>query len=118
MRRFGLIYAAGLVALLLSACAPLEPSQDEALPQDPRYRDWFRAVVQCSGVGGRYDRIRWWVLADDSPNAGETWGRRDVYLKRRYATSAYVVKHEILHTLIGDEFHLQPAWHVCGVWRP
>ena len=105
------------IACLLTGCAT-EPAKDVVLAPDSRYPTWYQETVQCSGKGGDYGRIRWWVLEDDSPNAGETWGR-DVYIKLRYATSAFVVKHEMLHTLLGgDAHHIALVWRTCGLMPP
>lgn len=106
-----------LVLLALLTACTTEPAQDVVLAPGDAYPTWYRETVTCSGKGGDYGRIRWWVLEDDSPNAGETWGR-DVYIKLRYATSAFVVKHEMLHTILhGDGLHFAPAWGACGL-RP
>ena len=113
MRRLGL----SIVAALLLGCAT-EPTQDQPLPVDSRYPVWYQETEACSSLAGRYDRLAFWVLDEGSPNAGETWGR-DVYIKWRYATSAFVVKHEMLHTLLrGDAHHLNRAWQDCGLAHP
>lgn len=104
-----------MTGLALLACSSLEPAKDVVLSPDSRYPGWYGEVEACAGRTGDYRGIDWWVLEDDSPNAGETWGR-DVYIKLRYATSAFVVKHEMLHTLLGgDGEHRSAAWRDCDL---
>ena len=92
-------------------------------------------MESCSSLRGNYDRISWYVVDGDSFDTpdGDSWGwwttDHDIYISRRVydwtvlpvdsnTTTIYsvVVKHEMLHELIGHEGHPEiPFETPCNV---
>jgi hypothetical protein len=102
---------------ILGAKVPFPPAAERAEPL-PSYRDWFREVEQDAGLTGDFDRIRWYRVPGDRWSNGDHAGIRGMWVKRGnriYIAQVYwgdsrVVKHEVLHYLLGDTSHDHPLF--------
>lgn len=112
--------AMGYAGVLAFACGLVEPAEawpDGAVRLDPpvEYRLWWAKTEVCSGLLGRFERIDWYVVPGahviptvDGPKIGlwERRGRRArITLAGDYSRSELVVRHEILHALMGNGSH-------------
>lgn len=101
-----------LLPLGLVACrAPSEPLPYNAQLVDPpaAYALWWKVTEACSGISGDFAAVRWYVvpnvatIADGSDQSLGMWyaaGNRIVLAGRR-AMDGRVVRHEMLHALVG-----------------
>lgn len=99
----------------MAACA-FEP--EGAIPIDPpeRYAPWWEETRVCSGLSGRFESIRWFVVPGRSFECPTglcvaRWepGHR-IYLAEQWADHEMVVRHEMLHDLIGKSGHPDPPF--------
>ena len=108
-------------ALLSSACATVEPSQ-EALPSlavridaPAHFRTWFNQTEACSGLSATFEAVEWYVVpgvdtfeADGAPRVG-MWqrvdGKSQIVIAGNYLDHEMVVSHEILHHILSREGH-------------
>lgn len=106
---------------LLSGCSALSPTE-VALPAGATeiaipavYQDWHRKTEQCSGLNGNLSSIKFYVVpgvetfpTSDGAKVGEwtTDGRTNrIVLAGNYQKYEMVVRHEILHSLLGAAGH-------------
>jgi hypothetical protein len=118
MRR---ILGHGAIALaVIGGCTPTEPSAPlpvGAVPFSPpaEYAVWFERTEQCATIPGRYQAIQWLVVpevetfpTDQGPKVG-MWARRGdqqvIIIAGNYRDHEMVVRHEMLHSLIGERGH-------------
>lgn len=117
LRRLGL---AAIVPAVLGGCTPT--SAPESLPTGalpmaaPQvYQEWFARTEACSGIQGSFERVQWLVVpgvaafeTDMGPKVG-LWVRRGdqhyIVLAGDYQQHEMVVRHEMLHSLIGASGH-------------
>jgi hypothetical protein len=116
----------GLLPLLAiwlgaSSCATLEPGPlpDGAVPMTPAptYSEWFIRTEACAGRIGDFDSIEWYVVPDVATfetEMGEkvglweqTGGVTRITIAGAYTDHEMVVRHEMLHELLGREGHPQ-----------
>jgi hypothetical protein len=120
IRAFRRSGAAFLLPVLLGACTAT--SAPESLPEGAVplaapavYREWFARTEACSGLTGSYDRVQWLVVpevetfeTDAGPKVG-LWVRRGdqhyIVVAGNYRQHEMVVRHEMLHSLIGASGH-------------
>ena len=109
-----------VLLIALAACTmPTEPRfPDDATPLDPQpqFALWWRMTQACSGLRGDLSAVRWYVQPnvetlhipgdDDGRYAGYWWaiGNR-ILLTERAVTDGWLVRHEMLHALIGLAGH-------------
>jgi hypothetical protein len=111
-----------LAALLIAigACTfPTEahfPDDAVALDVPPQFALWWRMTEACSGLRGHLGAIRWYVQPDvetlhipgdhDGPYGAYWWssGNR-ILLTEKAITDGWLVRHEMLHALIGRSGH-------------
>lgn len=111
-----LLWAAGLF-VALSGCS-FDPEGDTPLSPPPVYREWWAKTQACSGRTGNFDRVSWSVVAGESfpCSSGECVGhwRTDhhIFLAGAWAMNEMVVRHEMLHDLIGHPGHPDPPFGV------
>jgi hypothetical protein len=80
------------------------------------YRVWFEKTQACSGLTGNFDRIKWYIVdgQDFDCPSGKCVGRwnddHTIYIARAYSGNEMVVRHEILHDLIGHPGHPDPPF--------
>jgi hypothetical protein len=104
----------------LAACVtPTEPRlPDDAIPLavQPQFALWWRMTQACSGLRGDMGAVQWYVQPDvemlhipgdrDGQFGGYWWavGNR-ILLTERAVTDGWLVRHEMLHALIGRAGH-------------
>ena len=114
-----------LRALLATACITLPagcgsssftPTNDQRYSPPAEYRRWFDETQACSGLEGNFDRIKWFVVPGTEFNCpgGTCVGRWDadhsIFIAGDWVDSEMVVRHEILHDLIGHPGHPDPPF--------
>jgi hypothetical protein len=109
-----------VLLIALGACTtPTEPRfPDDAIPLgvQPQFALWWRMTQACSGLRGDLGDIQWYVQPDvetlhipgdhDGPYGAYWWaaGNR-ILLTEKAATDGWLVRHEMLHALIGRAGH-------------
>ncbi len=110
-----------LGTILILGCGTLEPSEPALPPLAVRieapavYQEWFAATAACSGLSGTSQTIEWYVVpgapsfqADGADRVG-MWqrvdGKSQIVIAGAYAEHEMVVRHEILHHLLGEKGH-------------
>ena len=111
-----LFWAVGLLAIV-SGCG-FDPEGDVPMEPPPVYREWWAKTEACSGRTGNFDRLRWSVVEGHSfsCSSGECAGhwRSDhhIYLAGDWVMDEMVVRHEMLHDLLGRPGHPDPPFGV------
>ncbi len=111
-----LFWAVGLLAII-SACG-FAPEGDVPMEPPAVYREWWAKTEACSGRTGNFDRLRWSVVEGRSfpCSSGECAGhwRSDhhIYLAGDWVMDEMVVRHEMLHDLLGRPGHPDPPFGV------
>jgi hypothetical protein len=90
---------------------PSVPPYAQRFTPDTSYLRLWKETEACSGVRGRFGRVRWYsvpgdTLAIDRPNRGQykalhQWPH-DIYLTESVVDDAMTIRHEILHDLLGE----------------
>lgn len=116
--RYDLTVVLGAVGL--AACAPTEPNSGlpaGAVQFQPSlaYQEWFQKTEACSGISGHVENVQWYVVpgvetfSTDQGDKVGMWLRADrgsiIVVAGNYADHEMVVRHEILHSLIGQSGH-------------
>jgi hypothetical protein len=102
-------------ALLLAGCN-FAPEGDQPMEAPPEYRAWFAQTEACSGRTGDFDRIVWHVVDGESFEcpSGRCVGRwnndHHIYIASAYLKHELVVRHEMLHDLLGRPGHPDPPF--------
>jgi hypothetical protein len=102
-------------ALLVTACN-FAPEGDAPMEAPSQYRVWFAATEACSGRAGNFDRIVWHVVEGESFEcpSGRCVGRwndnHHIYIASAYQYNELVVRHEMLHDLLGRPGHPNPPF--------
>jgi hypothetical protein len=115
-RSTGLFWTVGLV-LALTACG-FDPEGDEPLAPPPIYREWWAKTQACSGKTGNFERLRWSVVPGHSfpCSSGECAGHwstnHEIYLADDWVMDEMVVRHEMLHDLVGHPGHPDPPFGI------
>lgn len=114
MRWGWLVLASGL-----AACA-FEPEGARRIDPLPAYRTWWERTQACSGRRGDFGRVDFYVVpgAEFSCPTGQCAGRWEpghkIYIAEKYAAGELVVRHEMLHELLGGGGHPNPPFgHGC-----
>jgi hypothetical protein len=118
MRR--LVAQGSLALAVIAGCTPTEPSQplpDGAIAIEAplEYAIWFERTERCAGLSGRLTTIQFLVIpgvdtfpTDQGQKVG-MWTRRGdhhtIILAGNYRNHEMVVRHEMLHSLIGQSGH-------------
>lgn len=111
----------GAIALaVIGGCTPTEPTASEplgAVPFTPpaEYAVWFERTEQCAGLSGRFESIQWLVVPGVETFSTEQgqkvgmWTRKGeshtIVIAGNYRDHEMVVRHEMLHSLIGERGH-------------
>jgi hypothetical protein len=111
---------AGVLLIALAACTtPTEPSFPDGairLETQPQFGLWWRMTQACSGLGGDLGAVDWYVQpevetlripGDEDGQFGGYWwaiGNR-VLLTEKAVTDGWLVRHEMLHALVGRAGH-------------
>ncbi|MGH7628141.1 MAG: hypothetical protein ACREOF_01895 [Gemmatimonadales bacterium] len=106
---------AAATVLLLASCN-FAPEGDQPMEARPEYRAWFARTEACSGRTGNFDRIVWHVVDGDGFEcpSGRCVGRwndnHHIYIASAYLENELVVRHEMLHDLLGRPGHPDPPF--------
>jgi hypothetical protein len=111
---------AGL-ALITLGCSPASlgpnslPDGAVSLAAPTEYRSWWASTESCSGISGDFDQIAWYTVPGVSTmgtDIGEKvgiWAYQDgqstITIAGEYVQHELVVRHEMLHELLGREGH-------------
>jgi hypothetical protein len=105
--------AAGCRDFSLAPAPPELPPGAEALTPLATYADWWQATERCAGVSGNMSRISWFVVPnhtsfvyDNVQYDGYWWnGVHWILLAGEDVTDGMLVRHEMLHELLGRGDH-------------
>jgi hypothetical protein len=85
----------------------------------PLYRSLWAEVEACSGLTAPFEAVDWYLtpsFPEDRGILGQWNDRGEIVLRWDTRFSRVVVKHEILHELLGgDRAHRSPAWRACDL---
>lgn len=106
----------------LPGCGGFAPDDSAPLVAPPAYAQWWAATEACSGLSGDFARLRFEIVPGrDFPcPSGRCVGRWEppstIYLARDWSGNEMVVRHEMLHALIGRSGHPDPPFkRGCGL---
>jgi hypothetical protein len=114
-RRALSILAAPVLAAGLGSCG-FDPVGDAPLDPPAVYQDWWAKTEACSGLSGDFTRISWSVIEGSSfsCSSGQCAGHwsedHHIYLAGDWVMDEMVVRHEMLHELIGRPGHPAPPF--------
>jgi len=80
------------------------------------YREWWSQTEACSGLTGDFDSIEWLVVPGNSFScssgrcAGHWQSRHQIYIASDWTMHEMVVRHEMLHDLLGRPGHPNPPF--------
>ena len=102
---------AGVALLMLGACASLFgpdlPDDTQGFIPPPVYREIWAEAEKCSGFKGDFDRVSWYIVPghDFKCSSGRCIGEwsppHAISIADDWKSTAWVVKHEIIHELTG-----------------
>ncbi len=107
--------------MLLAGCSmtdpsPFAPSAAVAFTPPPAFELWWTATEQCSELRGSFDQVQWYVVPNvetfdggaGTPVVG-VWSAVDgairITVAGAYQNSELVIRHEMLHALLGQKGH-------------
>jgi hypothetical protein len=98
---------------ILFACAGCRYAPEGAAPLEvtSAYRQWWAEIEDCAGRSAPIDRVRFWVVKGDEfpcpngPCAGHWRSPHDVYIAETWVHNETLVKHEMLHDVLGTGDH-------------
>lgn len=111
------LQASSVLVLGVVGCGGFDPDAATSDFQPPAiYRQWWAATEDCAGLRGDLGRIRWTVV--DAPSfacpSGRCVGRWEppdrIYVASDFVDHEMVVRHEMLHALIGEPGHPDPPF--------
>jgi hypothetical protein len=108
-------HLAAAAAVLTAGCS-FEPEGDQPMEAPPEYRAWFAKTEACSGRTGNFDRLVFHVVEGEGFEcpSGRCVGRwnanHHIYIASAYVTHELVVRHEMLHDLLGRPGHPDPPF--------
>ncbi len=120
-------HGARLGRLVVGAALSIAGCGDDVAPDRGRveieppalYESLWQGVEQCSGITAPFDRVRWFVVWEfgASPTIFGQWNaRREISLRSDVWLDSQVIRHEILHDLLGgDGAHTNGAWDECDI---
>jgi hypothetical protein len=112
----GFFWAAALM-LAGSGCG-FDPEGDQPFNPPPQFREWWTKTEACSGRTGNFDRLRWSIVEGPSfpcssgQCAGHWTTNHHIFLASKWADNEMVVRHEMLHDLLGRPGHPDPPFGI------
>ena len=112
-----------LTAAAAAGCSDAAGPDLGRVPIEPPalYRTYWSTVEACSSLTGTFEAVRWFVVHEFGDGAGilGQWNeRREVTVRSDVWLDSEVVRHEILHDLLGgDRNHVRREWALCGLDR-
>lgn len=109
-----LLATAGIL-LAASSCG-FDPAGDVPMDAPAIYQEWWAKTEACSGIHGNFDRLRWSVIDGNSfpCSSGQCAGHwnsdHHIFLASDWVMNEMVVRHEMLHDLIGQPGHPAPPF--------
>src|SRR5690349_20325461 len=109
-----LIVAAGMVSMGCNSF--VAPEGEEAFAPPPVYREWWAKTQACSGRKADFSRIRWALVPGRSFSCGSGqcvghWqSSGEIWIASDWKDNEMVVRHEMLHALIGEPGHPNPPF--------
>lgn len=113
LRRFP--FSAVALATVLTACG-FDPAGSQPWEPPAVYRQWWAATEACSGLSGSFDRVEWMIVPGESFEcaSGHCVGHWDpdhkIFLASDWSDHEMVVRHEMLHELMGRAGHPSPPF--------
>lgn len=80
------------------------------------YRVWWDKTEACSGLSGDFDRVEWLVVpghgftCSSGQCAGHWESDHRIFIAQDWAQNEMVVRHEMLHDLLGRPGHPNPPF--------
>jgi hypothetical protein len=113
--RLGILVLVLTVGACTTPTEPQFPANAIALDVQPQFALWWRMTQACSGLRGDPAAVRWYVqpgreslqIPGDHGHYGGYWwaiGNR-ILLTEKAVTDGWLVRHEMLHALIGRAGH-------------
>lgn len=117
-----LLGSALFVALVSIACeSPLSTPSGTPFTPPPEFRSMWRSVEACGGSTGDFDSLEWYVTAGsagargDTAIAGSYWpDLHRIYISANFLNDQQLIRHEMLHALLGGEEHEPQFLNECG----
>ncbi|HEX2449739.1 MAG TPA: hypothetical protein VHJ69_01290 [Gemmatimonadales bacterium] len=109
-----------LGAVLGCAADSAAPSSHERFDPPALYRAWFEQTESCSGIGGDFDRLRFYRVPGDEfscPSGmcvGHWTDSHEIFVAEAFLEDELVLRHEMLHDLIGHPGHPDPPFGPAG----
>jgi hypothetical protein len=109
------LFWATALLMVLGGCG-FDPEGDQPMDAPPEFRVWWAKTEVCSGRTGNFDRIRWSVIEGESFScssgqcAGHWSSDHHIFLASKWAMNEMVVRHEMLHDLLGRPGHPDPPF--------
>jgi hypothetical protein len=114
-------WACALLSVLLGCAADAAaPSDHERFTPPDIYRTWFAETEVCSGLSGEFERLRFYrVPGGEFPcPTGMCVARwtdsHEIFVAEEFLHDEMVVRHEMLHDLIGQPGHPDPPFGSAG----
>ena len=108
-----LIVAAGIVSM---GCNSFDPEGDEPFNPPPAYREWWSKTQNCSGLKADFSTIRWALVpgksfpCESGQCVGHWQSNGEIWIASDWKDNEMVVRHEMLHALIGEPGHPNPPF--------
>jgi hypothetical protein len=96
------------------------PAVHERFDPPAEYRSWFSATEACSGLTGDFERLRFYRVPGEefacpSGMCVARWtDEHHIYMADPFLANEMVVRHEMLHDLIGQAGHPDPPFGESG----
>jgi hypothetical protein len=111
---------AALGVLLGCAAEPTAPNAHERFDPPAEYRAWFASTEACSGLVGDYERLRFYRVPGSefgcpSGTCVARWtDDHRIFVAEAFLDDEMVLRHEMLHDLIGQPGHPDPPFGESG----
>jgi hypothetical protein len=108
-------WRAVVLVLALAGCG-FDVDGDQPMAVPDVYRTWWAKTEACSGLTGDFDRVQWEVVPGASFDcssgqcAGHWQSDHRIWIADHYVNNEMVVRHEMLHDLLGHSGHPNPPF--------